>query len=71
MQKNACHAAPFPDAARKDVARRYSLDVDNLAIMQFDDYSDADVWHRQVRPDFSLEARLPAQCDRVCWIKCA
>jgi hypothetical protein len=35
-----------------------------IAAAVFDDHSDAETWHMQVRPDFGFEALLPAQWDR-------
>lgn len=40
-----------------------------IAAAVFDDHSEAELWHMQVRPDFGLEARLPAQWDR-CFLDC-
>jgi hypothetical protein len=35
-----------------------------IAAAVFDDHSDAEMWHMQVRPDFGFEALFPVQWDR-------
>ncbi len=40
-----------------------------IADAVFDDHSDAEMWHMQVRPDFSLEVHLPALWD-LCFLDC-